>query len=166
MENSPDWFAFYTLPRAEKKVAETLELLQFEHFLPLKKTLKQWSDRKKMVIEPVFRSYIFVKVTPVNIKKVVAVEGILKVIHFGSVPQKIPENQIVFLKILLESPDEIEIQSNLQTGDKVRVSQGPLVGAEGYLMNNNAKNFVVNIDIVGHSVSIKVNPAYLEKIIN
>ena len=31
-----------------------------ESYLPLKKVLKQWSDRKKWVEEPLFRSYIFI----------------------------------------------------------------------------------------------------------
>ncbi len=165
-EKLSEWYAFYTSPRAEKKVAEKLEKHHFEHYLPLAKTLKQWSDRKKMVTEPVFKSYIFVKVKNEDIKKVLPIEGILKVISFGNVPQKIPENQLVFLKLLLESPEEIEIHSNLQKGDKVRITQGPLNGAEGYLSNNSSKNFKINIDIVGHSISVKVNPAYLEKITN
>ncbi len=162
--NLAEWYAFYTSPRAEKKVAEKLEIQHFEHYLPLRKTLKQWSDRKKMVIEPVFKSYIFVKVTKEDIRKVIPIEGILKVISFGNIAQKIPENQLAFLKLLLESPDDIEIESNLQKGDLVRVIQGPLAGAEGYLTNNSSKNFKINIDIVGHSISIAVNPAFLEKI--
>jgi len=162
--NSAEWYAFYTLPRAEKKVAEKLEQYNFEFYLPLIKTLKQWSDRKKMVIEPVFRSYIFVKLPPDNIKKVIPLEGILKVISFGKVPQVIPENQIIFLRLLLETPEKIEISNALQKGDKVRVTQGPLFGAIGYLVNDTPKNFRINIDIVGHSISIQVNPAFLEKV--
>lgn len=163
--NLAEWYAFYTAPRAEKKVAEKLEKHCFDYYLPLRKTLKQWSDRKKMVVEPVFKSYIFVKVKKDDIKKILPIDGILKVINFGNIPQKIPENQVVFLKLLLESPDEIEIHSTLQKGDKVRVVQGPLSGAEGYLSSNDAKNFKINIDIVGHSIAISVNSAYLEKIV-
>ena len=160
----PEWYAFYTLPRAEKKVADRLEKNKMEFYLPLIKTLKQWSDRKKMVIEPVFKSYIFVKVSITEIKKILPIEGILKVISFGDKPQKIPEDQLIYLKLLLESPDEIEVQNVLHIGDKVRVIQGPLNGAEGYLSKDSPKNFRVNIDIVGQSVVVHINPAYLEKI--
>ncbi len=163
-ENSPEWFAFYTLPRAEKKVADRLDKLQMEFYLPLIRTMKQWSDRKKMVIEPVFKSYIFIRVKPDDIKKVLPVEGILKIISFGGLPQKIPQNQLTYLRLLLESPDEIEVQNNLRLGDRVRVIQGPLNGAEGYLSHDSPKNFRINIDIVGQSVAIYINPAYLEKV--
>lgn len=158
------WYAFYTFPRAEKKVSEKLVKHGIEHYLPLMKTLKQWSDRKKMVIEPVFKSYIFIKVTPEDIKKVIPIDGILKVISFGNIPQSIPDDQIKFLRLLLESPDEIEISSTLQTGDQVRIIQGPLAGAEGFLSNIGSKNFKINIEIVGHSIAVAVNPAYLEKV--
>lgn len=163
-DNTPFWYAFYTLPRAEKKVAEKLEKHKFEYYLPLIKTLKQWSDRKKMVIEPIFKSYIFVKVLPDEIKRVLPIDGILKIISFGHIPQSIPDSQVAFLKLLLESPDEIEISSTLQTGDKVRIIQGPLAGAEGFLGAIGSKNFKINIEIVGHSIAVAVNPAYLEKI--
>lgn len=163
-DNITHWYAFYTFPRAEKKVSEKLEKHGIEHYLPLMKTLKQWSDRKKMVVEPVFKSYIFIKVLAADIKKVLPIDGVLKVISFGNIPQRIPDNQIAFLKLLLESPDEIEISSTLQSGDKIRVIQGPLAGAEGFLCETGSKNFKINIDIVGHSIAIAVNPAYLEKI--
>jgi transcriptional antiterminator RfaH len=164
MQNLTEWFAFYTMPRSEKKVAEKLEKHRYEYYLPLVKTLKQWSDRKKMVVEPVFKSYIFVRVSPKDINKVLPLEGILKVISFGQVPQSIPENQIAFLKLLLETPELIEIHDNLQKGDRVRVAQGALRGAEGYLVSNSSKNFRINVDIVGHSISVSINPAYLEKV--
>lgn len=163
-DNITHWYAFYTFPRAEKKVSEKLVKHGIEHYLPLMKTLKQWSDRKKMVIEPVFKSYIFIKVLQDDIKKVIPIDGILKVISFGNIPQIIPDNQIEFLRLLLESPDEIEIKSNLQSGDQVRVIQGPLSGAEGFLSETSSKNFIINIDIVGHSIAIGVNPAFLEKV--
>jgi transcription antitermination factor NusG len=164
VENVPEWYAFYTLPRSEKKVAERLGKKNQEYYLPLIKTMKQWSDRKKMVIEPVFKSYIFVKINNQDIPKILSIEGVLKVISFGAIPQKIPEDQLNYLRLLLESPGEIEVKNIFKTGDKVRVIQGPLNGAIGYLSNDSPKNFRVNIDIVGQSVAIQINPALLEKI--
>lgn len=158
------WYAFYTKPRAEKKIAERFDQNLQEYYLPLLKTLKLWSDRKKVVMEPLFKSYIFVKTTFGGIQKVLHTEGVMKVVQFGGVPQTIPEEQLKYLKMLLESPESIEIHSHLQPGERVRVTGGPLAGAEGVLVRNNARNFVVNIDIVGHSVAVRILPAYLEKI--
>jgi transcriptional antiterminator RfaH len=158
------WYAFYTTPRAEKKIADRLAKAGVEYYLPLLKTLKQWSDRKKMVIEPLFKSYIFIHIPEQEIRNILPVDGIIKVINFGGIPQAIPEEQLNYLKLLLENPESIEIHNTIRVGDKVKVTQGPLTGVEGILLKNAEKNFIVNIDIVGHSVSVYINPVFLRKI--
>ncbi len=62
MENLQHWYAVYTKPRSEKKLAERLSDQGIEAYLPMRKTLKQWSDRKKMVSEPLISSYVFVNI--------------------------------------------------------------------------------------------------------
>ncbi|MEI9958604.1 MAG: transcription termination/antitermination NusG family protein [Ferruginibacter sp.] len=62
MENTTYWHAVYTKPRWEKKVAALLEARGIEYYCPLNKVVKQWSDRKKVVLEPLFKSYVFVHV--------------------------------------------------------------------------------------------------------
>ena len=55
------WYALYTKSRNEKKAHSALVSSGIDSFLPLIKNLKQWSDRKKWVEEPLFRSYLFVQ---------------------------------------------------------------------------------------------------------
>ena len=73
------WYAIYTKPRWEKKLAEKLEEKRIDHYLPMVKTLKLWSDRKKWVNEPLFKSYIFVHVT----QDTACVCGIHKIVTLG-----------------------------------------------------------------------------------
>ncbi|MBM3931167.1 MAG: antitermination protein NusG, partial [Sphingomonadales bacterium] len=79
-ENSkaPQWHVVYTLPRHEKKAARELELQGLEHWLPLHKVRKQWSDRRKWVEEPLFRSYLFVLVTPKTYFDILNTYGIVR----------------------------------------------------------------------------------------
>ena len=62
-ENNKYWYAVYTRPRWEKKVASLLDDKDIVHYCPLNKVTRQWSDRKKVVMEPLFKGYIFVQVT-------------------------------------------------------------------------------------------------------
>ena len=55
-DKEPHWFAVYTSPRTEQKVAERLEKEGYEVYLPLVTTLRQWSDRKKKVKIPLMRA--------------------------------------------------------------------------------------------------------------
>ena len=159
------WYVFYTHPRAEKKISEKLSENRIEHYLPLLKTLKQWSDRKKIVIEPLFKSYIFIRISKEKIKQILVIEGIHHVIRFGENIAIVPDEQINYLKLLLEQPDQIEIKNQILKGDAVEIISGPLAGVKGvFVSTEKDKNFAVNIDIVGQSIIIQVPPAHLRKI--
>ncbi len=54
------WYVLYTKSRNEKKLTQLLSEKGFDVYCPLQETVKQWSDRKKKVQEPIFKSYIFV----------------------------------------------------------------------------------------------------------
>jgi transcription antitermination factor NusG len=56
------WYALYTKPRWEKKVHALLTDKKIESYCPLNKVRKKWSDRMKTVEEPLFKSYVFVRV--------------------------------------------------------------------------------------------------------
>ncbi len=56
------WLAIYTKPRWEKKVYGMLQEKGVESYCPLNKVQRKWSDRIKIVEEPLFKSYVFVRV--------------------------------------------------------------------------------------------------------
>ena len=57
------WNAIYVASRQEKKVFDVLQKKGIQSYLPLVKTLRQWSDRKKMVEFPLLPGYVFVCLT-------------------------------------------------------------------------------------------------------
>ncbi len=52
------WHALYVRSRSEKKVLSQLEEMGIEAYLPLVTKVKQWSDRRKKIQEPLFKSYV------------------------------------------------------------------------------------------------------------
>ncbi len=128
-----EWYAIYTKPNAEKKILTFLEEQEIECYLPLKKSLRKWSDRKKWIEEPFFRCYIFVKVSHVEFFKVLEIPGTVKYVSFGKKPQTIPDNQIQNIKILVEQ-EEREIflsHENIEKGKNAEVLFGPFKGMQG-----------------------------------
>ena len=102
MENTFHWYAVYTKPRNEKKLAERLNGKGIEAYLPMRRTLKQWSDRKKMVDEPLISSYVFVNVLQEHYFEVLNTPGAVKYIWFcGSLfkPSSQIENAFVSFPI-------------------------------------------------------------------
>lgn len=150
--SKPHWLAIYTRPRNERKVFERLLALGHEAYLPLQKRLKQWSDRKKWVNEPLLPSYVFVKTTQPHYFEILAVHGIVKFVSFGKEPSLIPEDQILLLRSLIEQDIEIEtIEQNFEPGETVEVQFGSLAGFTGEMVNYKGKNrVIISIDHVSH----------------
>ena len=160
------WYAVYTSPRAEKQVCERLAENKIEVFLPLRKTLRQWSDRKKIVEMPLLPSYIFVKTSPKAFPLIYKTHGVVKFISFESIPVAIPQIQIDILRILIDSDTEIEVTSeNFAKGDSVEVVNGVLTGIVGELIKIGSNNrLVVRIDKLNQNLILKIPRAFLKKI--
>jgi transcriptional antiterminator RfaH len=159
------WYALYTRPRAEKLVHKRLVDAGLETFLPLQKTFRTWSDRKKMIEKPLLSSYIFVKTIRKNFPQVYQINGIVKFISFEGQPVSIPQNQIDNLRLLVNSDAEIEITSGkFAPGDNVEVINGSLIGLTGELIRIGTQNrVVVRIDRLDQNLILKIPKAFLKK---
>ena len=160
------WYAIYTNPRAEKLVRDRLVDEGVEVFLPLQKTYRQWSDRKKLIEKPLLSSYVFVKVKPVSFPKVYQTQGVVRFVSFEGQPASIPQNQIDNLRLLINSNAEVEISSEkFDRGDNVEVISGSLVGLTGELIKIGTHNrVVVRIDRLDQNLILKIPVAFLRKI--
>jgi transcription antitermination factor NusG len=136
-----NWYAVYTKSRAEKKLHSELCAQNITSFLPLKREMKQWSDRKKWVEQPLLPSYLFVHVSSTDQFNVLNTQGAVRYIYFEGRPAKIPEKQIKYLQDLLDNqPLGIEVDySNIAEGDQVEVVSGPLRGVCGEVVQLKGK---------------------------
>jgi transcriptional antiterminator RfaH len=160
------WFAVYTNPRAEKQVHKRLLETGIESFLPLMKTLRQWSDRKKVVEKPLISSYVFVKLTQRSFPVVFKTYGVVKFITFEGKPVAIPQRQIDNLKLLVNSDAEIEVTAErIEKGDNVEVISGSMAGLTGELINfGNQKRVIVRLDKLEQNIILKIPVSFLKKI--
>jgi transcriptional antiterminator RfaH len=160
------WYALYTRPRAEKLVFTRLLEAGIETFLPLQKTYRMWSDRKKLVEKPLLSSYIFVKTTKKNFPAVYKTNGVVKFVSFEGQPVSIPQNQIDNLRLLINSDAEIEVISGkFAAGDNVEVINGSLIGLTGELIKIGTKNrVIVRIDRLDQNLILKIPLAFLKKV--
>jgi len=159
------WYAAYTKPRNEKKVYDRLVDTGIETYLPLQRVIKQWSDRKKMVEEPLFRSYIFVKIKLKDYYNVLNTFGVVRFITFEGKAVPIPENQIILIKQLLEQNIEVEsVDESLEPGTMVEVKLGSLIGLTGELIEHKGKKkVVVRFEHISHSLLVTLPATYVTK---
>jgi transcription antitermination factor NusG len=162
----PKWYAIYTNPRAEKLVYTRLLEIGVETYLPLQKTYRQWSDRKKLVERPLLSSYVFVKVIPKEFPPVYKTTGVVKFVSFEGHPVAIPQNQIDNLRLLVNSDAEIEVTGEpLAKGDNVEVVSGSLIGLTGELVSiGGRKRVIVRIDKLEQNIVVTIPVTFLKKI--
>lgn len=164
--NSLEWYAIYTKARNEKKVYERFLEQGIESYLPLVKTLRQWSDRKKWVEMPLLSSYVFVKVPQYKLREIIQVDGAAKYISFEGKPAAIPDKQIDNLRLLVNGEADIEVTGEkLAPGDPVEVTHGSLRGLTGELLKiNNRNKVVIRIDRLDINLVVKIQKAFLRKL--
>lgn len=160
------WFAVYVKSRSEKKVFKLLDDKDIESFLPLVTKIKQWSDRKKKVEEPLFRSYIFVHITLKDYYNVLQVPGVVKFITFEKQAIPVPENQIAAIKEYISDNDFHEIDyEDIKEGELVRVKTGQMKDLVGRFVKINGKHrIIINIETIGQSIPVNIARSNVETI--
>ena len=164
INNTYKWYPIYTRSRFEKKTQLELEKKQITTYLPLKKVLKQWSDRKKIVEEPLLKSYLFVYISIKEYNEVLLTPGFSRFIYFSGKIASIPEKQIQDLRLLLANSTDLElIEYNISPGEKVLIKAGPFKGITAELVSlKNKKNLILRLEQLGCSINIHTSMAFIE----
>jgi transcription termination/antitermination protein NusG len=158
-----NWYALYTCPRHEKRVAEQIEQRQISCFLPLYRSIRRWKDRRKELELALFPGYVFVRITLRDRLKVLQVPGAVRLVTFNGQPAALPEHEIECLRNRQSGGGTIEPHPYLSVGRRVRVSTGPLQGLEGIIRRSKDKCRVVfSLDLIMRSVAVEVDEADVE----
>jgi transcription antitermination factor NusG len=164
-ENKVYWFAVHTRPRWEKKVASLLDNKGIENYCPLNKVVRQWSDRKKVVLEPVFKSYVFIKIEEEKKWEVKKINGILNYVYWLGKPAQIKEEEISTIRKFLNEFDDVLVEKkNFHVNTKVRIKQGILMNHEGMIVEVFGNRVIVKIDSMNLQLSAHMEKKNLEKI--
>ena len=163
------WFAIYTKPRWEKKVHERLVREGIDSWCPIQKVVKQWTDRKKTIEEPLFRSYVFVKIDYEKERlPTLMVDGVLNFVHYLKKPAIIKDKEIENIKLYLNEKDaKIEMRSleGFKADTKVKVTQGVFMDQEGTVYREGKKKVYVQLESLGQLMVVEFSVKHLEKIV-
>jgi transcription antitermination factor NusG len=153
------WYAVYTKPRWEKKVNSLLLQKGIEAYCPLNKIRRRWSDRIKTIEEPLFKSYVFVKITEEDRTNVRMTNGVVNFVYWNGKPAIIKEKEIQTIKCFLDEYENVEVvKMELAAGDRVQVIAGPMMDKEGKVLEVKNKTAKVCIDSLGYMLI-----AYIDK---
>jgi len=156
---SLDWYAIYTRSRHEKKVAGELAKKRIEVFLPLRKILSQWKDRRKEVQIPLFGGYVFIRISKSDRLQVLRTPGVVQFVgRIESRAEPIPEDQIQAIRKLVESGLKYDPYPYLKEGMRVTIKRGPMKGVEGILIGKRKKHLLIlSVDLIQQSAALQID---------
>ncbi|UZR95501.1 UpxY family transcription antiterminator [Chondrinema litorale] len=158
------WYVVYTTPRGEKKASQRLEQRGIQTYLPVRETIRQWSDRKKKVLLPLFTSYLFVNIDLVHDKySVLETNGVVAFVKYLGSEAVVRDEEIDAIKYMLKNYTEIETSSiqvggkkTLEPGQRVEIQGGTLKGQSGIIKNLKNNTLVLELENIGFQMIAKI----------
>jgi transcription antitermination factor NusG len=152
------WYALYTKPRHEFKASSQLTASGIEHYLPTVTKIRQWSDRKKKVTEPLMSGYIFIRGNEKDRLIALEQQSVVRAIFFEGKPAIVPNWQIENLQKMLERGFDVSVTDSIAIGKRVKIISGPFQDIEGivYENANQDKILAITIDLLRRSVIVKI----------
>ncbi len=152
-----EWYALHVRSRHEKLVATQLEALGVSHWLPLLETRRRWSDRYKVIQEPLFPGYVFVHVADDEQADVYDARGVVRLVGFNGKPCSIPAKSIEAVRTAMEASMKCDPYPGLHPGREVIVIRGPLKGYAGVLIRREGKHrLLLAVEAIGQSMSVEI----------
>ncbi|WP_046754927.1 UpxY family transcription antiterminator [Kordia jejudonensis] len=161
------WYVLYVRSRWENRVHEHLQDIAVESFLPKVKVVKQWSDRKKSLLVPLFASYIFVNIkSSLEFHNVLSVNGAYFYIQFGDTYAKLTEEEIEQIRLLVNNEylNQFSTHDRLpKIGETKKIMHGPLRGLNCEIIEaDKYSKIIVRIDSLHQSIQATMSLDYFE----
>jgi transcription antitermination factor NusG len=149
-KNKRNWYAVYTRPRWEKKVYGLMVERGIEAYCPLNRVRKKWSDRMKWVEEPLFKSYLFVKVTEEEMTKVRLVDGVVNFVYWLGKPARVRDKEIESIRKFLDEYRDVRVEPiDLKEDAEVSIRSGAFMDRRGRVMKVLNNRVQVLIESIG-----------------
>jgi transcription antitermination factor NusG len=162
---SKKWFALYTKPRWEKKVNSLLNDKGVECYCPLNRVKRKWTDRIKTIEEPLFKSYVFVKVDDTERTKVRLTNGVINFVYWNGKPAIVKEKEIQTIKRFLDEHEAVQVRPmELMPNQTVLITSGAFMDQHAIVLDANKKEVKVAILSLGQELIATIEKTKLVRI--
>jgi len=157
------WHVIYTKSKWEKKVEDLLMQQGVDSWCPVEKKERYWTDRKKIIDVPLFRSYVFVKTSKEDYAKVLSTMGVVNFLYFERKPAIIRDVEIEeirkYLGLATKSTSiEIIDLTNLPPQTKVAINQGLFMKRKGEVIKASKHNIFVRLESINMVMIVEFKP--------
>jgi transcription antitermination factor NusG len=161
------WYAIYTTGRWEKKVHRLLTEAGYEAYCPLNMVLRKWSDRVKKVEEPIFKSYVFIRIASDEHTAVRQIQGVVNFVYWLGKPAIIRDIEIEEIKRFLGEYDDVKVErldAPIAPGEKVRITSGVFMHHEATAIRIHNKTIELRLESIGFKLIATFDKRKVEKV--
>ena len=159
------WYAVYTKPRCEKKVADLLSRKSIENYCPQNKVLNLGTDRRKIIHAPLFSSFVFVRISMEEIPIVRQTNGVINFIFWLNKPAIIRDKEIENIKRFLSEHGFVKLEKvDVHFNDVVKINSTPVIEQEGKVVSINTKIVKIVLPSLGYMLCAEVDTANVKLI--
>lgn len=166
MSTTKKWYAVYTRPKWERKVAQLLTIKKIEAYCPLNKVQKQWSDRKKIILEPLFSSYVFIHAAENEHSLIRSSDGVINFVYWLGNPAVIRDEEILAIQEFMHDHENVTVEkASVNINDRILITSGALMDSEGEVIEIKSRTVKVYLPSLGYQLLAEVDKSSI-KVIN
>jgi transcription antitermination factor NusG len=152
-----NWYAVYTKPHCEKKVAFLLTKRKIENFCPLNCIKIQSFRRSKTLQELLFKSYVLVYIEESDISLLKQVESVVSLVYWKGRPAIIKDKEIEAIKEFITDYRDIKLEkTKVNVNGEARIVDGPSYSMEGKVFVLENKAVKVNLPSLGYIMFARI----------
>ena len=154
-----NWHLAYTLNWHEKCVAQRLQALGMDAYVPVLKVPRRWKNRVSRIIDvPLFPNYVFIGISGGADNRrdrirVLSDAGVRFLIPGDDGPAIVDPQQLDTIRLCVEHY-RVAPHARLIAGRIGNVVRGPLSGKSGLIPTDGTAPLVFNIDILGQGLAV------------
>jgi transcription antitermination factor NusG len=125
----------------------------------------RWSDRHKEVERVLFPGYLFCRFDPQDRLPIITTPYVISIVGAGKTPIPIEEAEVEAISVVALSGLETEPWPFVGAGDRVLLTDGPLSGLEGILVEVKKRcRLVVSVTLLQRSVAVELDGNWIAPI--
>jgi transcription antitermination factor NusG len=165
MTTTKKWYAVYTRPKWERKVTQIMTMKNIEAYCPLNKVQKQWSDRKKIILEPLFNSYVFIYATEHEHALIKSSDGVINFVYWLGSPAVIRDEEIKAIRDFIEDHENVTVEKAVvNINDRIVITNGALMNSEGEVIEIKSRTVKVYLPSLGYQLLAEVDKSSIKVI--
>lgn len=162
------WYVIHTKPRQEQRALLNLQQQSYECYLPLLPCEKLRRGALKVVQEPLFARYLFIRLgtgqSGQSWSPIRSTQGVSRLVTFGTEPARVDPDLVEALRAQNEGQGRAPV-SLFHSGEPVRIKDGAFAGLQAvYQMLDGERRAMVLIEFLGKLSKLLLAPGSLQKI--